>query len=251
MPRYFLELSYKGTQFSGFQVQDNANTVQAEVEKAFQIFFRRQVSLTGSSRTDAGVHALQNFFHFDWEENFAYASLYNLNALLPADIVIKQVYRVAEEAHCRFDAVSRRYRYYIYQRKDPFMQDRGWYYPFPIDAAVLHAAAAFVKTQNDFIAFSKRNTQVNNFRCAIFESRWLQEGDVWVYEVMGNRFLRGMVRALVSTMVKMARSGADTAALESLFAKGMQASADFSAPAQGLFLAEVQYPPEFLQPVDR
>jgi len=247
MPRYFLELSYRGTQFSGFQVQENANTVQSEVEKALQIFLRQQVPLTGSSRTDAGVHALQNFFHFDWEGKFEQAWLYNLNALLPADIVLKGAYRVADEAHCRFDAVSRRYRYYIYQRKDPFMQDRGWYYPFPIDAAVLHAAAAFVKTQNDFIAFSKRNTQVNNFRCAIFESRWLQEGDVWVYEVMGNRFLRGMVRALVGTMVKHARSGADEEAMELIFKGGKQASADFSAPAQGLFLTAVQYPAGLLQ----
>lgn len=249
MPRYFLELSYRGTLFSGFQVQENANTVQSEVEKALQIFLRQQVSLTGSSRTDAGVHALQNFFHFDWEGEFEQAWLYNLNALLPADIVLKGAYRVADEAHCRFDAVSRRYRYYIYQRKDPFMQDRGWYYPFAIDAAVLHAAAAFIKTQNDFIAFSKRNTQVNNFRCTIYESRWVQEQSAWVYEVQGNRFLRGMVRALVGTMVKHARSGADEEAMELLFKGGKQASADFSAPAQGLFLTEVQYPAGLLQPI--
>lgn len=247
MPRYFLELSYKGTLFSGFQVQENANTVQSEVEKAFRIFLRKEVVLTGSSRTDAGVHALQNYFHFDWDAQFEQAWLYNLNALLPADIVLKGVYGVADEAHCRFDAVSRRYRYYIYQRKDPFMQDRGWYYPFPMDAGVLHAAAALVKTQNDFIAFSKRNTQVNNFLCTIYESRWVQEQGGWVYEVEGNRFLRGMVRALVGTMVKHARSGAGVEAMEQLFKGGKQASADFSAPAQGLFLTAVQYPAGLLR----
>jgi tRNA pseudouridine38-40 synthase len=249
MPRYFIALSYRGTHFSGFQVQDNANTVQAEIEKAMAIFLRKPVALTGSSRTDAGVHARQNFFHFDLEGSFERAWIYNINALLPADIVVNEVYGVSDDAHCRFGATSRSYRYDIYRSKDPFMQDRGWYFPFSIQEEVLHAAAAFIKTQHDFRAFSKRNTQVSNFNCTIYESRWLQGQNSWVYEVEGNRFLRGMVRALVGTMLKMARSGSDIALMQQLFENSIPSSADFSAPAQGLFLMEVKYPSGYLQPL--
>ena len=125
MPRYFLELTYKGTAYSGFQVQDNAETVQSEVEKALQTFFRENFTLTGSSRTDAGVHANQNFFHFDTDHQLLGRHIYNLNAILPADIAVKGLYAVSDTAHCRFDAVARQYRYYIYQQKNPFLAALG------------------------------------------------------------------------------------------------------------------------------
>src|SRR5436853_3547527 len=122
MPRYFIEVCYRGTSYAGFQVQQNANTIQAETEKAFNIYFRSVFSLTGSSRTDAGVHALQNFFHFDSEHTFDKEALkkavYHLNALLPGDIALKEIREVAPDAHCRFDAVSREYHYTIYNYKD-------------------------------------------------------------------------------------------------------------------------------------
>lgn len=249
MPRYFIELSYRGTHFSGFQVQENANTVQAELEKALAIFLRKPIMLTGSSRTDAGVHARQNFFHFDWEGNFERAWVYNINAILPTDIVVNNVYAVDEEAHCRFSATSRCYQYYVYRYKDPFMQDRGWYFPFTLQEALLHEAAAFIKTQQDFCAFSKRNTQVSNFNCSINESRWVKAQNHWVYEVEGNRFLRGMVRALVSTMLRIARTDSDITYMQQLFENNIPSSADFSAPAHGLFLMEVKYPTGLLQPL--
>src|SRR5438270_13270642 len=119
MSRYFIEVAYKGTAYSGFQIQENANTIQAEIEKAFGILHKRQIGLTGSSRTDAGVHALQNYFHFDFGENLNSQFLYKMNALLPGDIVIKKVIAMPQEAHCRFDAQSRRYDYLIYKEKDP------------------------------------------------------------------------------------------------------------------------------------
>ena len=242
MSRYFLELAYKGEGLSGFQVQENAHTVQSEVEKAIRIFMRREVALTGSSRTDAGVHALQNYFHFDWEGAFDPQWLYNLNAILPPSIVLKSVCLVADDAHCRFNAISREYKYYIYTQKDPFMMDRGWYFPFRFNEALLHEAAAMIMEQTDFRAFSKRNTQVNNFHCTISKSEWVNENGIWIYHVEGNRFLRGMVRGLVGTMMKMARTNADMNTLYKLFNESRQASADFSAPAHGLFLVRVQYP---------
>lgn len=129
MPRYFLEVSYKGTAYSGFQTQENANTIQAEIEKAFEILQRDKVTMTGSSRTDAGVHALQNFFHFDYDGILHPQFLYKVNAILPADIVIGGLKRVNNDAHCRFDALSREYKYFIYRRKDPFLQGRAFFIP--------------------------------------------------------------------------------------------------------------------------
>ena len=118
MPRYFLEISYKGTNYSGFQMQENASSIQAEVEKAFAAYFRQQITMTGSSRTDTGVHALQNYFHFDFNETIPDKALYNINAILPEDIVARRLYPVHADAHCRFDATWREYKYYIYQNKN-------------------------------------------------------------------------------------------------------------------------------------
>ena len=142
MPRYFLEVAYKGTNYSGFQIQDNAPSIQQRVEKALEIFLRQRLTLTSSSRTDAGVHAFQNFFHFDYEGVIDRRQLYNINAILPGDIVLKEVRPVAPEAHCRFDALSREYRYYLYDCKNPFLDDRAWFYPYTLDREKLAAAIA-------------------------------------------------------------------------------------------------------------
>jgi tRNA pseudouridine38-40 synthase len=242
MPRYFLELSYKGEGYSGFQVQQNAVTIQAEVEKAFHIFFRKSVDLTGSSRTDAGVHALQNYFHFDWDDEFPQASVYNLNAILPSGIVIKSVRAVKPDAHSRFHATSREYKYFIYDKKNPFIDDRAWYLPYALNESLLDACAQQVMNNLDFSAFSKRNTQVKTFQCSITVSEWIREEGCLVYHVQANRFLRGMVRGLVGTMVRVARETMKLDAFEKLVAHKKLASADFSAPAKGLFLVSVSYP---------
>src|SRR3954451_23589103 len=127
MQRYFLEVAYKGSAYSGFQRQPNAKTIQSEVEKALQILFQQTVELTGSSRTDAGVHALQNFFHFDCDDEVSAKLLYNINALLPLDIVVKSITPVAYDAHSRFLATTRQYKYFICSEKDPFTTDTAWY----------------------------------------------------------------------------------------------------------------------------
>jgi len=202
MPRYFLELAYKGTDYSGFQLQDNANTIQAEVEKAFEILHKQKVILTGSSRTDSGVHAFQNYFHFDYNESINAQFIYKMNAILPEDIVIKKLTPVAGDAHCRFDAVAREYRYYIYRYKNPFLKERAFFFPYRMDIDLMQQAAVVIKEYVDFTSFSKRNTQVKTFNCIIQESKWGMEGDCLVYYVKANRFLRGMVRALTATMLR-------------------------------------------------
>ncbi|MFZ1453857.1 MAG: tRNA pseudouridine(38-40) synthase TruA [Ferruginibacter sp.] len=240
MPRYFMEVSYKGTRYSGFQKQQNANSVQAEVEKALEIFYRKRFELTGSSRTDAGVHALQNFFHFDTDAIIDDGS-YNLNAILPDDIVAKRIFRVADDAHCRFDAKSRQYHYYIYQDKDPFLQGRAYYVPYPVDMELLQAAAAEIKNHIDFTSFSKRNTQVKTFECTIQQSEWVQEGDCLVYTVKANRFLRGMVKGLVGTMLLVGKKKIDLEEFTAIVRSKDCTKADFSVSADGLFLVKVAY----------
>ena len=131
MSRYFIELCYRGTAYAGFQVQENALTVQWEVEKALKIFYRQDIALTGSSRTDTGVHALQNYFHFDFDGTVDERKVYNINALLPEDIAIKRIVKMPAGSHCRFDAVSRQYAYTIYMKKDPFIADRAYFFSIP------------------------------------------------------------------------------------------------------------------------
>jgi tRNA pseudouridine38-40 synthase len=241
MLRYFLEVAYKGTKYSGFQVQKNANTIQAEVEKAFFTLQRKKVQLTGSSRTDAGVHALQNFFHFDFDDPLHPQFVYKLNAILPLDIVIKSVKQVSNEAHCRFDAVSREYQYCIYQYKNPFLQDRAYYYPYKLDVSKLNDAASLLAGYSDFRSFSKRNTQVKTFNCRLYKSIWRMENEMLIYNVSANRFLRGMVRALTATMLKVGRHNLTVEEFKQVIEVKDCTRASFAVPAHGLFLSNVYY----------
>ncbi|AYD46355.1 tRNA pseudouridine(38-40) synthase TruA [Arachidicoccus soli] len=242
MPRYFLELSYKGTAYKGFQFQPNVPTIQGEVENAFLTILKQQIKFTTSSRTDAGVHARQNFFHFDMETHLSSGILYNLNALLPPDISLKNLFEVSSEQHSRFHATSRVYRYYIYRNKNPFLVDRAWYYPFNLDKDKLQQAADLLLRHTDFTSFSKRNTQTHSFICDIQNSCWYTEGDCLIYQVEANRFLRGMVRALVGTMLKVGRSLISLTDFEEIIKRKDCSFADFSTPSQGLFLEAVRFP---------
>ncbi len=246
MPRYFLEVAYKGTVYSGFQVQDNARSIQEEVEKAFATFFRQPVTLTGASRTDTGVHALQNYFHFDFEPQIMREAVYRLNAILPADISIQGIRVMPEGAHCRFDAESREYRYHVYSVKNPFLADRAYFYPFPLDLSRLQEVAGRLPAFNDFTSFSKRNTQVNHFRCTIFESEWKLEEGVLIYRIRANRFLRGMVRGLTGTMLGVGRGRVTASEFEEIILGKDPARVNFNVPAKGLFLERVNYPAGYL-----
>jgi tRNA pseudouridine38-40 synthase len=246
MPRYFLELAYKGNQYSGFQIQKNANSIQQEVEKALGIVFRERFSLTGSSRTDGGVHALQNYFHFDYEGVIEKRIIYNINALLPPDIAIKGAYPVAPDAHCRFDALSREYRYYIYRKKNPFLTERAYFFPYTLDREKLNAAAALVPQFREFAAFAKRNSQVKTFECTIMESGWQEEGDCLVYRVTANRFLRGMVRGLVGTLLQVGRGKIGVEEFAAVLRNRDNQQADFSVPGHGLFLVRISFPDSLL-----
>lgn len=231
-----------GTRYSGFQVQDNALTVQGEVEKALQVFLRDKVGCTGSSRTDAGVHAFRNYFHFDFGGVLPEGSVYRLNAILPSDIAVRSILPVHEAAHCRFDAVSRSYRYVLYGRKDPFLEDRGWFYPYALDLGLMNELANEVLLTSDFSSFAKRNSQVRTFLCKVTESVWKRTESGWEYHVRGNRFLRGMVRGLVGTMLQAGRGKMDAEGFRKVIRSKDNRHADFTPPGKGLYLMDVCYP---------
>lgn len=252
MSRFFLELAYHGAAYRGFQVQDNAVTVQAEVEKAMKTVLRRPVMLTGSSRTDAGVHAQQNLFHFDFDDEIDTRLLYKCNAILPKDIQLRALYAMPEQAHSRFDAIGRSYQYFICPHKNPFLHDRSHYYPYALQVDKMQEAAAVLLTYQDFTSFSKRNTQVKTFFCQLTESSWQFHDDCWVYHVSGNRFLRGMVRALTGTLLRVGRGQITLEEFRSIIEAKDCTLADFSVPGHGLMLMEVRYPIGYLPiPIQR
>jgi tRNA pseudouridine38-40 synthase len=242
MPRYFLELAYKGTSYSGFQKQENANTIQAEVEKAFEILHGHPVSLSGSSRTDAGVHALQNYFHFDFD-GLHPQFIYKINAILPGDIVVKKVHVLHPGAHSRFDAISRKYEYHIYTKKNPFLQGQALFYPYKIDVDLVQHAVEIVKAENYFFSFCKTNSQVKNFECIIFKSEWLHQDDKSIFMIEANRFLRGMVRLLTASLLQVGRKKISLEEFSRLFRADKKCG--FSVPPHGLYLTQVVYPDNY------
>lgn len=242
MPRFFIEVSYKGKRFAGFQRQQNATTVQGEVEKALATILRTEISTTTSSRTDAGVHALQNYLHFDTKLNLPPTLVYNANAILDADIVIQKILRVKDEAHSRFNALGRTYEYTVYQNKNPFLKDIGYFFPFPLDIKLLHACAEILKSNSNFQSFCKRHAEVSHYNCQLETVTWEEKQDCLLFTVKGNRFLRGMVRALVMTSLQIARGKIALSDLQKIIDANNCQGADFSADGKGLKLVAVEYP---------
>jgi len=245
MKRYFIEVSYDGAGFGGFQIQQNQQTIQGALEAAMATLYRAPISLTGASRTDAGVHALQNFFHFDTPIEITAKHLYNLNAILPNSIVVNGIYIVPTDAHSRFDAVKRSYIYKIHTQKSPFLEGRSWYYPFPVNLNALQLAANTLLLHKDFESFSKKNTTVNTFDCNITKAEWTQEGSVILFNIDSNRFLRGMIRGLVGTMLQVGRGQINLNRFEQIISLKNEQNVDFSTPAHGLYLSAIEYPNYF------
>ena len=249
MARYFIELSYDGALFGGFQIQQNKATVQGELEKAMETLYRVPVALTGASRTDAGVHAYQNFLHFDTDLTILPKHIYNLNAILPNSVVVKGIYQVPNDAHSRFDAIKRAYIYRIHTQKNPFLEGRSWYYPFPINLDLMQEAADSLLDYTDYESFSKKNTTVNTFQCTITKAKWTSIGTEIQFEIHSNRFLRGMIRGLVGTMMQVGRGQISIEEWHHIVASKDEQRVDFSTPAHGLYLSEINYP-DFLKKIE-
>lgn len=243
MARYFIELSYKGTQYHGWQIQKNATGVQHHLNRALSLKLGKEIETTGSGRTDRGVHALQQFAHFDYDKPFREDELvYQLNQVLPRDISVNKICSVNSEAHARFDAISRSYVYKINQKKDPFLMETSCYHRAELNIDLMNEGAAILETTLDFESFSKVKTDVNHFRCTITRSEWIREADQLFYYITADRFLRGMVRALVGTMLDIGSGKITLDDLNIIINSRDRKKAGRAVPAHGLFLLEIKYP---------
>jgi tRNA pseudouridine38-40 synthase len=247
--RYFIEFSYNGTAYNGWQRQNNALGVQQVLEEAMSKLFRKPVELTGSSRTDTGVHAEQQFAHFDCDEiPRPDLFVYSINGMIPFDIAVKRVFRVDGELNSRFAATHRCYEYRITKRKNPFLVNQVHMLRADMDLDLMNQAAGILMQYDDFESFSKIHTNVNNFRCNIMEAIWFERGDLLIFKVKANRFLRGMVRALVGTMLNVGTGKTSLKEFEEIILAKNRKNAGAQAPAAGLFLIEVGYPDEIVKP---
>ena len=241
--RYFLEIAYDGTNYHGWQMQKNAQSVQEVIQHCLSTLLATPTSITGSGRTDTGVHALQQYAHFDADLRITLSDLqYKINAFLPRDIAIKSIIPVTEKAHARYTAYLRSYKYFIHQQKDPFLNDRSYYLKETLDLDVMNLAARSILGAHDFKCFSKANTGVKHYLCNVNEAYWSQENGQLVFHISANRFLRGMVRSVVGTILMIGRGQLDQQGFRSLVAAGDHSKAGRAAPANGLFLTRVNYP---------
>lgn len=241
--RYFLELSYNGRHYHGWQNQPNAISVQEVLENALSILLRKEISIMGAGRTDSGVHAKQMYAHFDTEEEINRVELtYKLNSFLPTDISIKDIFLVKDDAHTRFDAVARSYEYWIVQEKNPFLTDYAYYFKTALDIDAMNEAAAELLNHKDFQCFSKSNTDVKTYLCDLKKAVWVQEKETLVFYITADRFLRNMVRAIVGTLLDVGIGKSNLHDVKQIIESKSRSKAGASVPAHGLYLTEVAYP---------
>jgi len=241
--RFFFEISYNGTHYHGWQNQKNAIGVQQVVEDALSKLFREEISIVGSGRTDTGVHCVQQFFHADIKKEFKPVDLvHRLNAFLPKDIAIKNILPVKADAHARFDAIERSYQYKITRVKDPLLVGYAHYFFRDLDVTNIERASALLVGEHDFESFSKVKTDVNHFICDLKQATWSQKGDVLIFTITANRFLRGMVRAIVGTLLDVGTGKLTIKQFQEILKSKDRKKAGMNAPPEGLYLTHVKYP---------
>lgn len=240
--RYFLQFSYNGTQYHGWQYQPNAVTVQETLTKAMTVVMNTKIEIVGAGRTDTGVHAKEMFAHFDAEKiNDIPVLIHKLNSFLPKDIAVRNILGVHSEAHARFDAVKRTYEYHINTQKNVFLDGLSWYYHQELDMKLMNQAAEILLQHTDFQCFSKVNTDVNTFNCKITEAFWQKENNQLVFTISADRFLRNMVRAIVGTLVYVGLHKISLTDFTAIIESKDRSKAGFSVPANGLYLTKINY----------
>ena len=244
--RYFAELSYKGTNYSGWQRQPNAMTVQQKVEEAFSTILRTKIEVLGCGRTDAGVHASQFFIHLDYDGDILDKAKWRINKYLPADIAMHRIFEVDENAHTRFDASFRAYEYHVIFDKNPFLIDSAFYYPFAhkLDLPLMQEAASVLLKYDSFFPFCKTHSDAKTMLCKIERSEWVweKEGEHLIFHIAANRFLRGMVRLVVGMCLNVGLRKVKIEELIEALEKQERLKKSYSVPPNGLFLSEIRYP---------
>lgn len=240
--RYFIEFSYNGKKYFGYQIQPNEITVQEELEKALSTILRQEIKTAGAGRTDTGVHAKKMFAHFDFEADLNENLPYQLNSFLPPDIAVKRIFKVKNDFHARFDATFRTYEYYISMEKNPFTRDSAWQiWKRNLDVEKMNEACKILFEYEDFTSFAKLHTDNKTNFCKIYKAEWEENGTELKFTVSADRFLRNMVRAIVGTMVEIGSGKIQPEDLRNIIEEKNRNSAGTSAPAQGLFLVDVGY----------
>lgn len=248
MPRYFIELSYNGTAYNGWQIQQNTpHTVQQVLEDKISMLLKSKIELTGCGRTDTGVHASQYFAHFETDslksENDLENLTYKLNTVLPEDISVYSVFEVTPAAHARFDATERTYQYFLHQKKNPFIGNFSWYQYGNIDFEEMNRAADLLLQTADFTSFSKLNTQTKTNICYVSEAQWIQMNEnEWCFVISADRFLRNMVRAIVGTVMLVGRKKINIEEFKNIIESKNRTNAGMSVPAHALYLTGIKYP---------
>lgn len=244
MSRFFLHLAYDGSGYHGWQSQENAHTVQAAVEAVLSKRFGTGIAVTGAGRTDTGVHATSYFAHFDTPASWQGGDdlFQELHAMMPRDISLLGLFPVKDDAHARFDALSRTYHYVIDTGKDPFLNRFCWHYWRAPDILSMNEAAALLVGQKDFSSFERTGSDNTNSICTVMSASWAAHGTLLVFRIEANRFLRNMVRAIVGTLTDTGVGKLETQEFRQIMEAGDRSRAGISAPAQGLFLSRVNYP---------
>lgn len=244
MQRYFLEIAYMGKNYSGWQIQPNAISVQATLESKMSLLLGEKTDTLGCGRTDAGVHASQFFLHFDTASELPIDIVTRLNKMLPHDIAVKQcIAEIPAHAHARFDATYRAYDYHMHFFKNPFKNDISTFFPEPqLDAASMYTAANLVLQYDDFPMFCKTGGAETHTRCNLFKSELKLTPEGLTYHIAANRFLRGMVRRIVGTLIMVGRKKISVREFEKVLIEKGSFKYNMSVQPQGLFLSEVRYP---------
>lgn len=247
MGRFFIFISFKGTSYHGWQLQPNAVTVQKTVDEALGFILGSRTSTTGAGRTDTGVHARIFCAHFDSKNSDLHKNnnlIFKLNRFLPRDISVTSIRKVMPDAHARFSANSRTYKYFISRSKDPFNDDSSWFIHGDLDIESMNRASELLLKHSDFTSFSRLHSGSKTNLCKIYQADWEQSDNLLIFTIRADRFLRNMVRALVGTMTEIGRGRITTKGFEEIILAKERSSAGMSAPAKGLFLTDIEYPEE-------
>lgn len=242
MNNYKMIIQYDGTNYSGWQIQENAKTIQREISNAIKIILKEDVNLIGSGRTDSGVHALGQVANFRTEKDLdLYRFQFSLNSILQEDISIISTEKVPENFHSRFDAKKRTYLYLITQFKSPFFKKYSFFYPQKIDIGRLNELSKLFIGRKNFSSFCKKKSEIENKFCELYEILWSEESDMIVVKISADRFLHGMVRAIVGTLLKSLKIEYPEKYIQEVFESENRELAGEAVPAKGLFLYKVEY----------
>jgi tRNA pseudouridine38-40 synthase len=244
--RYFIDISYDGSNYHGWQIQPNADTVQHQINLAFSTILNEEINVLGAGRTDTGVHAKKMIAHFDTNQNINFEKFkYRINGFLKNDISINDIYKVKEDAHARFSAISRTYEYCVSRTKNPFSVN-SYFLTKNLDVESMKKACKFLFGNHDYTSFAKLHSENYTNNCEVYIANWKEDETSLVFTIKANRFLRNMVRAIVGTLIEVGEGKISFSDIETILLLKDRAKAGYSVPANGLSLIDIEYPKDIL-----